>query len=388
MVRLVAADNRIVQCAAVRKDGWTKARREGFFAMLSATCNVRASAAAMGMTDCGAYYVRRRDPVFAAQWQEALAEGYGRLEQALMALALEGIDPAPAIEAGIEQARAATCGEAKTEGFGAERRRVDAAAGAADGGGDAVVPGVGREAGAGARGGDGVIVGSLGGTPGIKPAITSVDLALRLLARNADRVAGTAGGRGRKARASAEETDAALIKQLDALARRIAVSEAKRVGDKLVEHGVVEHGAMRRCSMLSIGLGMWCGGGLSLGLGWCRCCGSIGVWRLGLCPLLRRMRGGCGSRGWLRIRSWLGWCGVGRWLGCRLGIGRPRFGRGFGGSCCRSIWSRLVWWRCLCRFWRGLRYSVILTNVRIQSRERRCSVPWVLTFVRMTGEVS
>ncbi len=246
MVRLVAADNRIVQCAAVRKDGWTKARREGFFAMLSATCNVRASAAAMGMTDCGAYYVRRRDPVFAAQWQEALAEGYGRLEQALMALALEGIDPAPAIEAGIEQARAATCGEAKTEGFGAERRRVDAAAGAADGGGDAVVPGVGREAGAGARGGDGVIVGSLGGTPGIKPAITSVDLALRLLARNADRVAGTAGGRGRKARASAEETDAALIKQLDALARRIAVSEAKRVGDKLVEHGVVEHGAIEQ----------------------------------------------------------------------------------------------------------------------------------------------
>nr|WP_277984636.1 terminase family protein [Sphingomonas faeni] len=76
MVRLVAADNRIVQCAAVRKDGWTKVRREGFFAMLSATCNVRASAAAMGMTDCGAYYVRRRDPVFAAQWQEALAEGY------------------------------------------------------------------------------------------------------------------------------------------------------------------------------------------------------------------------------------------------------------------------------------------------------------------------
>ena len=108
MVRLVAGEKRIVQCAAVRKDGWTKARRAGFFAMLSATCNVRASAAAMGMTDCGAYQLRRRDPVFAAQWQEALAEGYGRLEQGLMALALEGIDPSPAIEAGIAQARDAT----------------------------------------------------------------------------------------------------------------------------------------------------------------------------------------------------------------------------------------------------------------------------------------
>ncbi len=83
-----------------------------------------------------------------------------------------------------------------------------------------------------------MIVGSLGGTP----TITSVDLALRLLARNADRVAGVAGGRGRKARASAEETDAALIKQLDALARRIAAKEFKRVGGQVVEQGAIEHG--------------------------------------------------------------------------------------------------------------------------------------------------
>lgn len=262
MVRLVAADNRIVQCAAVRKDGWTKARREGFFAMLSATCNVRASAAAMGMTDCGAYYLRRRDPVFAGQWEEALAEGYGRLEQALMALALEGIDPAPAIEAGIEEARAATCGEAKTKGFGAERRRAEAAARAADGAGDAVVPGVARDAGGGAGRagvGDGVAVEALGVAPGITPAITpaitGVDLALRLLARNADRVAGKAGGRGRKARASAEETDAALIKQLDALARRIAATEVKRVGGKIVEHGVVEQGAVARGALEQDGTG-------------------------------------------------------------------------------------------------------------------------------------
>ena len=205
MVRLVAGEKRIVQCAAVRKDGWTKARRAGFFAMLSATCNVRASAAAMGMTDCGAYYLRRRDPVFAAQWQEALAEGYGRLEQGLMALALEGIDPSPAIEAGIAQARDATGAHAKTGG---------------------------RSAAVAAAGGTGI-----GGGGGVRSAgITSVDLALRLLARNADRVAGTAGGRGRKARASAEETDAALIKHLDALAKRIAAAEVKRVGGKVIEH--------------------------------------------------------------------------------------------------------------------------------------------------------
>lgn len=103
-----------------------------------------------------------------------------------------------------------------------------------------MVPGVGREVGAGAGGGSGVIMGSPGGTP----TITSVDLALRLLARNTDRVAGTAGGRGRKARASAEETDAALIKQLDALARRIAAKEVKRIEGKVVEGKVVEGGVV------------------------------------------------------------------------------------------------------------------------------------------------
>ncbi len=30
-------------------------------------------------------------------------------------------------------------------------------------------------------------------------------------------------------------------------------------------------------------------------------------------------------------------------------------------------------------------HSVILTKVRIQSHVRPCSVPWILTFVRMTG---
>ncbi len=84
----------------------------------------------------------------------------------------------------------------------------------------------------------------IAGSPGGTPTMTSVDLALRLLARNTDRVAGTAGGRGRKARASADETDAALIKQLDALARRITAEEVKRVEGKVVEGTVVEQRAI------------------------------------------------------------------------------------------------------------------------------------------------
>lgn len=87
------------------------------------------------------------------------------------------------------------------------------------------------------------------GSPGVTRTMTSVDLALRLLARNTDRVAGTAGGRGRKARASAEETDAALIKQLDALARRITAEEVKRVEGRVVEHGAIEHDGAERAGV-------------------------------------------------------------------------------------------------------------------------------------------
>ncbi len=127
---------------------------------------------------------------------------------------------------------------------------------------------------------------------------------------------------------------------------------------------------MRRCSMLLIGRGMWCGGGLLLGLGWCLCCGSIVGGRWVFCPSWRRMLGGCGSRGWLRIWSWLGWCGLGRWLGCRLGIGRRPCGRGFGGSCCRSSWWKLVWWRCLCRLWLGLRWCLSGLSLSLSGRGR------------------
>ena len=79
--------------AAPRRDDprhWPAAKREAFFDMLSVTCNVRAAAAAGGVTVWTAYKWRRRDLAFAAEWSEALARGYEALEMALVGQALAG----------------------------------------------------------------------------------------------------------------------------------------------------------------------------------------------------------------------------------------------------------------------------------------------------------
>ncbi len=75
-----------------RKNGWTKAKREAFLLELAQTCNIVRACELVGMAQSGAYRLRRRDPVFTRQWQEALALGYERLELALLRRALEVID--------------------------------------------------------------------------------------------------------------------------------------------------------------------------------------------------------------------------------------------------------------------------------------------------------
>lgn len=71
-----------------RKGGWTRRQIEAFFEHLAATCNVAASAAAARIDATAAYRWRRRDPVFARLWEQALDEGADRLEMLAMARAL------------------------------------------------------------------------------------------------------------------------------------------------------------------------------------------------------------------------------------------------------------------------------------------------------------
>ncbi|WP_343520258.1 hypothetical protein [Sphingomonas sp.] len=69
---------------------WGKAMRAAFLDHLAATCNVSRAAAAAGVFPATVYAARRRDPEFAAQWEEALALGYQMLETRLVGHVLEG----------------------------------------------------------------------------------------------------------------------------------------------------------------------------------------------------------------------------------------------------------------------------------------------------------
>lgn len=57
---------------------------QAFLAALSATCNVRLSAAAAGASIQSFYRKKRRDPAFAREWRLALEQGYAAIEAALL----------------------------------------------------------------------------------------------------------------------------------------------------------------------------------------------------------------------------------------------------------------------------------------------------------------
>lgn len=133
---------------------WNKGMRRRFLDHLAATCNVKASAEAIGVEPGSVYYLRRRDPAFTAEWAEALELGYQMLETRLVGHALAGNGRTE----GIEQ-----------DGIGA-----------------------------------------------INP-----DLALVMLAAHRNARAGIAPRGGpRPQRATEEETNAALLKKLDAIEKR------------------------------------------------------------------------------------------------------------------------------------------------------------------------
>lgn len=69
---------------------WTAAMRDTFLDHLAGSCNVKASAAATGVTPDSVYALRRRNARFAADWHEALLAGYQLLETELVGYALSG----------------------------------------------------------------------------------------------------------------------------------------------------------------------------------------------------------------------------------------------------------------------------------------------------------
>ena len=75
---------------------FTVRKRQRFLDALALTCNVKHSADHAEVSNVTAYYHRRRDAAFAAQWDEALAAGYARL----VALVLEHGGAGEALEPG------------------------------------------------------------------------------------------------------------------------------------------------------------------------------------------------------------------------------------------------------------------------------------------------
>lgn len=73
-----------IQIARARLKQWTPRVEQRFLRALLATCNVKAACAEVGMTAASAYAHRKRWPRFAALWKEAIAEGYVRIEIALL----------------------------------------------------------------------------------------------------------------------------------------------------------------------------------------------------------------------------------------------------------------------------------------------------------------
>ena len=78
-----AGGGKRVQIARARLKQWTPRVEDRFLATLAATCNVKASCAAVGMTAASAYAHRQRWPRFMARWDAAIEAAYRRLEIAL-----------------------------------------------------------------------------------------------------------------------------------------------------------------------------------------------------------------------------------------------------------------------------------------------------------------
>lgn len=92
--------------ARPKRNGFSKRRKEAFLAHFAATCNAKASAREAGVAFSTVYAHRRSDPEFRAAWEEALDQGYARIEAELVRRSSASL----CVEADEEAADAAAAG--------------------------------------------------------------------------------------------------------------------------------------------------------------------------------------------------------------------------------------------------------------------------------------
>lgn len=71
-------------------DRWTPDRRAAFLAALARLANAAAAAREVGVPEHAPFELRKVDPAFAVAWEEAIEEGYSRLELLLLRRATYG----------------------------------------------------------------------------------------------------------------------------------------------------------------------------------------------------------------------------------------------------------------------------------------------------------
>lgn len=89
-VRRDAAGRIVGVVVAKRAGAWTGAEKAAFLSALAASANVKRSALAIGRSQAGAYQLRKRDAAFARGWDEAICDGFGALEAAMLRRAMTG----------------------------------------------------------------------------------------------------------------------------------------------------------------------------------------------------------------------------------------------------------------------------------------------------------
>lgn len=80
------------QAQRMRRNRFTRERKEAFLEHFAATCDATASAEAAEVSIFTVYDHRRNDPAFAAAWQEALEQGYARLEAEAVAQRIAALE--------------------------------------------------------------------------------------------------------------------------------------------------------------------------------------------------------------------------------------------------------------------------------------------------------
>jgi len=88
--RITGGNKRKIQARAAPRQAFTEAKRQIFLDHLASCANVTRAAAAAGVGVSTVYDARRRDPVFAEQWADAMEAGYATLEALLLERAALG----------------------------------------------------------------------------------------------------------------------------------------------------------------------------------------------------------------------------------------------------------------------------------------------------------